>query len=93
MERRQRFVSLCRRKWACVCVQDCASMAVYQSCQIFLGATYQNGEKCTQRPQNIPNGHKIGIPVGRNMDQTVIKYTNIFRCSTLQNLPKLVFLV
>jgi hypothetical protein len=30
-----------------------------QGCQMFLGTTYQNGEKCTKWPQDIPNGHKI----------------------------------
>jgi hypothetical protein len=33
----------------------------------FLGTTYQNGEKYTKLPQNIPNGCKI--------DQMSIKYT------------------
>jgi hypothetical protein len=36
----------------------------------FLGPKYQNGEKYTKLPQNIPNGHKIF--------QMVIKYTKIF---------------
>jgi hypothetical protein len=47
-----------------------------QGCQIFLGTTYQNGEKIhqitmkyTKCPQNISTGRKI--------DQMVIKYTNI----------------
>jgi hypothetical protein len=30
-----------------------------QGCQIFIGPKYQNGEKYTKLPQNIPNGHKI----------------------------------
>jgi hypothetical protein len=30
-----------------------------QGRQIFLDTTYQNGEKYTKRPQNIPNGHKV----------------------------------
>jgi hypothetical protein len=30
-----------------------------QGCQIFLGPKYQNGDKYTKLPQNIPNGHKI----------------------------------
>jgi hypothetical protein len=29
-----------------------------QGCQILLGTTYQNVEKNTKGPQNIPNGHK-----------------------------------
>jgi hypothetical protein len=33
--------------------------ALKQGCQILLGPKYQNGEKCTKLPQNIPNGHKI----------------------------------
>jgi hypothetical protein len=62
-----------------------------QGCQIFLGTPYQNGENryqitinYTKWPQNIPNGCKI--------DPMAIKYTNIFYCKTLQNLPKLGFL-
>jgi hypothetical protein len=31
--------------------------------------------------KNIPNGHE--------MDQTALKYTNIFHCKTLTNVPKL----
>jgi TPR repeat protein len=30
-----------------------------QGCQIFLGAKYQNGEKFTEKRENLPNGHKI----------------------------------
>jgi hypothetical protein len=41
--------------------------------------------KYTKWPYSISNGRKI--------DQMVIKYTNIFNCKTLQNLPKLGFLV
>jgi hypothetical protein len=48
-----------------------------QGCQIFLGATHQNGKK-TKCPQNVLNGLKI--------DQTAI-----FNCNTLQNLSKLRF--
>jgi hypothetical protein len=29
-----------------------------QGCQIFLGPKYENGEKYTKLPQNIPNGHE-----------------------------------
>jgi hypothetical protein len=32
---------------------------IRQGCQIFLGPKYQNGEKYTKLPQNIPNGRKI----------------------------------
>jgi hypothetical protein len=39
----------------------------------------------TKWPYNISNGRKIG--------QMVRKYTKIFHCNTLQNLPKLGFLV
>jgi hypothetical protein len=31
----------------------------HQGCQIFLGTTYQNGEKYTKWHQNVPNGHEI----------------------------------
>jgi hypothetical protein len=58
-----------------------------QGCQIFLGTTYQNRKNIpnnhTEWPQNITNGCKT--------DQTALKFTNIFRCKTLQNLPKLGF--
>jgi hypothetical protein len=39
----------------------------------------------TKRPQNIPNSYKV--------DKLSINYTNFFHCKTLQNLPKLGFLV
>jgi hypothetical protein len=32
---------------------------VKQGCQIFRGATYQNGEKYTKTGETIPKGHKI----------------------------------
>jgi hypothetical protein len=67
-------------------------LAPEQGCQIFLGPKYQNGGKIyqittkyTKWPLNISNGRKI--------DQMVIKYTKIFHCKTIQNLPKLGFLV
>jgi hypothetical protein len=61
-------------------------------CQIFLGTTYQNGEKY------IPNNHKmyqtaLNLPIGSKIYQMVIKYANIFHYKTLQNLPKTGFLV
>jgi hypothetical protein len=39
----------------------------------------------------LPDGHKT--PNGNKIDQTAIKFTNIFHCKALQNLPKLGFLV
>jgi hypothetical protein len=64
-----------------------------QGCQIFLCTRYQNGKMYTY--QIIINVSKWpqNIPYGRKTDQIVIKYTNIFHCKTLQNLPKLGFLV
>jgi hypothetical protein len=41
---------------------------------------YQINKKYTKWPQNITNGWKI--------DQMDIKYTTIFHCKTLPNLPK-----
>jgi hypothetical protein len=32
------------------------------------------------------------MPNGRKIDQTSVKYTNVFHCKTLQNIPKLGFL-
>jgi hypothetical protein len=75
-----------------------AFTAPQQGCQIFLGATYQDGEnipkdrkiyqlavKYTKWPQNVPNGHK--------MYQMAVKYTIILNRKTLPNLPKSGFLV
>jgi hypothetical protein len=45
-------------------VENSESLFRNQGCQIFLGATYQNGEKLTEWPQNIPNVHIINIPNG-----------------------------
>jgi hypothetical protein len=62
-----------------------------QGCQIFLGPTYQNrklyqnDQRYTQCPQNIPFFHKI--------DQLAIKYPNIFHWKTLQKCPKWGFFV
>jgi hypothetical protein len=38
-----------------------------QGCQICLGTTYQNGERCTKGPQSIPNGNATY--------QIVVKYS------------------
>jgi hypothetical protein len=67
------------------------SFTCLQGCQIFNGATYQNGN-------NIPNDHKIhpwpqNIPNGSKIDQMAIKCSNIVHCKTFQNLPKFGFLV
>jgi hypothetical protein len=69
-----------------------AGMTNMQGCQIFLGTTYQNGKKYTKMTtkytkwqENIPNASK--------MDHMALKFTNIFRRNTLQNLPKFEFLV
>jgi hypothetical protein len=44
----------------------------------------------TKIPQNIPNGNKMCCVNGRKIDhQMATKYTNIFHCKALQNLPKL----
>jgi hypothetical protein len=72
---------------------DCLwAKSVGQGCQIVLGATYQNGKnmpkmttKNAKRPQNLSYGSKI--------DKMSLKFTNIFHCKTLRNLPKLAFLV
>jgi hypothetical protein len=65
---------------------------VSQGCQIFIGPIYQNGENYTKLPQNIANGHKI-FPMAVKIDQMVINCAKIFHSKTVQNLPKLVFLV
>jgi hypothetical protein len=46
--------------------------------------------KYTKRPQSIPSGHKIYQMDGK-IYQMATKYTNIFRCVTLQDLHKLGF--
>jgi hypothetical protein len=83
-------------------------VGINQGCQICLGATgkiYQMTLKYTQWPQNIPNYLKIyqmtlkyakwpqNIPNDRKIDPMALKYTNNFQYKTLQNLPKLGFLV
>jgi hypothetical protein len=62
-----------------------------QGCQIFLAKNipkrekvYQITRKCTKWPSNRKNDCKIY--------QVDIKFTNIFRYKTLQNLPKFGFL-
>jgi hypothetical protein len=68
------------------------SRGLQQGCQIFPGTIYQIGE-------NVPNNHKNNqsdtqyIPNGGKIDQMAIKYTSIFQSKTLQNIPKLGFLV
>jgi hypothetical protein len=62
-----------------------------QGCQIFLDTTYQNEKNIPKYHKNIPKYHK-NIPNVRKIYKMCIKYTNIFACKTLQNLPKL-FLV
>jgi hypothetical protein len=56
-----------------------------QGCQIFIGLKYQNGEKYTRLPQNIPNGHKIFPIAVKYVDQMVIKYTKIFHSKIYPN--------
>jgi hypothetical protein len=46
---------------------------------------YQITTKYTKCPKSISNGYKI--------DQMSVKYDNIFHCKSLQNSPKLLFLV
>jgi hypothetical protein len=54
-----------------------------QSCQIFTGAIYQNGEnvpnniKHIKWPQNTPNGHIIPIPNGHKIHQLSVKGTKL----------------
>jgi hypothetical protein len=50
-----------------------------------MGKKYQMTTKYTKWPKNIFNGRKI--------DQMDLKYAKIFHCTTLQNVPKLGFLV
>jgi hypothetical protein len=50
-------------------------MLTNRGCQIFLGAKYQNGGKCTKLPQNITNGHK-NVSNGNKIDPMSNKYTN-----------------
>jgi hypothetical protein len=47
--------------------------------------------KYTKWPQNIPKCHKIYQNV-RKIYQMSIKFTSIFHCKTLKNLPKVGFL-
>jgi hypothetical protein len=45
-----------------------------QGCQIFIGTTYQNGEKFTTWPQNLPNGRNI---CKQNENKNIIIYQNL----------------
>jgi hypothetical protein len=47
--------------------------------------------KIYQITKNIPDGHKIYQLEVKYINKMTIKYTNIFRCKALQNLPKLGF--
>jgi hypothetical protein len=59
---------------------------VLHGCQIFLGTTYQNGEKCTKK--SFKNYQMT--PMNNKIDQM----DSIFHCKPLENyLPKLGFLV
>jgi hypothetical protein len=64
-----------------------------RGCQIFLGKTYQNGKIYRNNHKISNNGHIIGIPKRHKIDQMAVNYTNISHCKTLQNLPKMGFLV
>jgi hypothetical protein len=57
-----------------------------------LKENWPNILKIDQMGENIPNNHNL-FEMDSTCDQMAIKYTNIFHCKTLQNLPKLVFLV
>jgi hypothetical protein len=50
-----------------VCMYVCMYAYEIQVKQIFLGTTYQSGEKFIKWPDNIPKGHKI--------NQSVLKYS------------------
>jgi hypothetical protein len=52
---------------------------------------YQMATKYTKWPQNYQMATKL--PNGRNIGQMVIQYTSIFHCKSLQNFPKVGFLV
>jgi hypothetical protein len=62
---------------------------------------YQITIKYTKWPQIYTEWPQIGIyqmatnvyQMATNIYQTAVKYTNVFHCKTLQNLPKLGFLV
>jgi hypothetical protein len=54
--------------------------------------TIPKGEKMYQIATKLPNAHKC-TPNGRNIFRMAIEYTNLSHSKTLQNLPKLGFLV
>jgi hypothetical protein len=55
-----------------------------QGCQIFLGATYQKGEKYTKLPQNIPNYLKIYQVTSKytKLPQNIPNYLKIYQITT-----------
>jgi hypothetical protein len=72
----------------CQATEKLGRMTVVQGCQIFPGTSYQNGKNIDLQYTKSPHN----LPIGRKMDQMVIKYANISNCKALQNLPKLTFL-
>jgi hypothetical protein len=65
-----------------------------QGCQIFLGSKYQNWEKFTKLPQNIPNYHKIYQITTKyaKLPQNIPNYHKIYQITTKytklqQNIP------
>jgi hypothetical protein len=63
-----------------------------RGCQILLLHRYQNGKNIpNNHTYNIPNSHNVYVPNYSKIGQRATKYTNIFHCNTLQNLPKLWF--
>jgi hypothetical protein len=60
-----------------------AYLAPEPGCQIFLGTTYQNGEKYTKLPQNEPKGHKIYL-----FDTNIPNGNNIYQQFPLEGPPK-----
>jgi hypothetical protein len=78
----------------------------HQGCQPFSVFNIPNREKFTKLPTNIPSGQtnipngqtnipngQTNIPNGQTNIPNGRKYTNVFHCKTLQNLPKSGFLV
>jgi hypothetical protein len=72
----------------------CIGREESRDARFFLVLTYQNGKNYIKWTQTIiPKGHKIYISSGRKVFQMVIIYTTIVHSKTLQNIPKLGFLV
>jgi hypothetical protein len=59
---------------------------ILQGCQIFIATIHQKGKNMPKLQQNVPKGHKVGIPNGCKLFQMALKCTSIFHSKALQSM-------